>query len=58
MGEGFIEIESYEGGRWITRRYPRSVAVSLLQQLQVALDEHGPAQQVLHSEDRLKIHVE
>lgn len=31
--EDFIEVDCYEGGRWITRRYPLSVALILAEQL-------------------------
>lgn len=56
--EDFIEIENYEDGRWITRRYPRSVAVGLFQQLAQALGEPAYLQQVEPVEGRLKVLVE
>jgi hypothetical protein len=35
--EDFIEVDCYEGGSWITRRYPVSVATTLAEQLVRAL---------------------
>lgn len=32
MNGEVIEIESYEGGKWVTRRYPLGVLVSLIEQ--------------------------
>jgi hypothetical protein len=54
----FIEIESYEGGRWIMRRYPRQVAVNLFQQLAEALGAHEYSLPEQSLEGRLKVHVE
>lgn len=58
MNVEVIEVECYEGGRWVIRRYPRPVAVSLFQQLGEALGVHEPVQPAELREGNLKVLVD
>lgn len=72
--EEFIDIDSYEGGKWITDRYPlqaaanlaeqllrnlpREVAMNLIRRLMASLGAHEPSLPAEFQEDRLKVLVE
>lgn len=70
----FIEIDSYERGIWVTRRYrlsvaaamaeqilenlPREIALGLIQRIGAKFGAPGFAQQEPTREDRLRVFVE
>jgi hypothetical protein len=74
LNEGFIDVDFYEGGKWVTRRYPvvvaanlveqmvqnlpREVAANLIRGLMASLGAHEPSRPEQFPEDRRMVLVE